>query len=111
MISPSPLPSPAGRGGSAGRGGPTVVIEPAGAHWEAGGAVRPVDQPLAWVGNDRLLLDDESRCGLRRRVLANRGDVPNQVAHVAEVYRRSNRVRFWMFERDGYWYLWIVWKE
>jgi hypothetical protein len=44
---------------------PTVLIEPAAPHWDEGAAMRPVDRPLAWVGDDRLLLDDVSRCGIK----------------------------------------------
>lgn len=74
--------------------------------------VRQADNPLAWVGDDRLLLNDRTAYGLRRKVYANKGDVPNQVLHLAKAYQEAGEatVHWWMFEDDGFHYLWIVWK-
>jgi len=75
--------------------------------------VRPVEKPLAWLGDDRLLLDDTSRFGLRRRVIARKGDMPHMVTHVRQAMDAAGKaeVRYWMFERDEFWFLWICWKE
>jgi hypothetical protein len=76
-------------------------------------AVRPVDRLLGWLGADRLLLDDVSRFGLRRRVLARKGEWIDIVTHIHQSVQAAKgaEVFYWMFERDEYFYLWIVWKE
>jgi hypothetical protein len=76
-------------------------------------SVRPVDQPLAWIGNDRLLLNDRTTTGLRRRVIACKDEMPYQVEHLCQAYREAGKAKVdsWMFEQDGFYYLWIVWKE
>lgn len=77
--------------------------------------VRPVDQPLAWVGTDRILLDDVSRFGLRRKVIARRGEPIDVDVWLEAVSRQSsidsNQLHCWLVERGEYWFLWIVWKE
>jgi len=88
--------------------------------------VRPVDKPIAWVGHDRILLDDVSVCGLRRKVVARKEDVPNTVGFLEAAFREADltpdpsperrgekpRVRWWLvYKSDGYFYLWIVWKK
>lgn len=76
-------------------------------------SVRPVEKPLAWLGSDRLLLDDTSRFGLRRRVIARKGEMMDIVTHIRQAMdaARGAEVYWWMFERDVFWFLWIVWKE
>lgn len=76
-------------------------------------AVREVNQPLAWLGSDRLLLDDTSRFGLRRRVIARKGEMMDMVRHISQAMdaARGAEVDWWMFERGEFWFLWIVWKE
>lgn len=74
--------------------------------------MRPVDRPLAWLGQDRLLLDDCIN-GMRRRVLAAKGDCPDMVSHLHQAYNAAGDadVDYWMAWRNGYCFLWIVWKE
>lgn len=74
----------------------------------------PVTNPLAWLGrDDRLLLDDTSRFGLRRRVIARKGTMMDVEAHIllAEKMARGAEVCGWLYELDDYFFLWIVWKE
>lgn len=76
-------------------------------------SLRPIDKPLAWVGDDRLLLNDKTIYGLRRKVLARKGEIPNMVGLLEVAYREAGnaRVHHWLFERDEFYLLWIVWKE
>jgi hypothetical protein len=78
-------------------------------------ALRPLDQPLAWVGGDRLLCDDTSPYGLRRLVYARKGECPDadSLLRVARWRAEGAPVHCWAVEdADGiYWYLWICWKE
>ena len=71
------------------------------------------DRPLEWHGDDRLLLNDKTEYGLRRRVFARKGDLPNIVTHVqlACITAGHKNVDFWWWSADGFGYLWIVWKE
>jgi hypothetical protein len=75
--------------------------------------VRPVDRPIAWVGSDRILLDDLTWSGLRRKVVACKGDVPNQVAWLLAAFgeARGAIVHWWLVERGEFMYLWMVWKK
>ena len=84
--------------------------------------LRPLDQPLAWVGADRILLDDVSRFGLRRKVIARKGgmmDVEAWLKVIGEQWRvnsdqsavSSEQLHCWLVERGEFWFLWIVWKE
>lgn len=77
------------------------------------GAVRPPDKPLAWVGPDRLLLDDKTVYGLRRKVIARKDDIPNQAAWLQAAYQQAGtaNVHWWLVQKDNFYYLWIVWKE
>ncbi|HEX2994760.1 MAG TPA: hypothetical protein VHP14_08050 [Anaerolineales bacterium] len=85
--------------------------------WTAGRstyAPRPVNRPLAWVAGDRILLDDVSPFGLHRWVIARKDECPDQVSFLLEAFKRAGNadVRWRLFWKDdGYWYLWIVWKE
>lgn len=76
-------------------------------------SLRPPDRPLAWMGEDRLLLDDRTRYGLRRKVYARKSDLPNMVIYLQAAFEQAGDadVRYWMVERDDFWYLWIVWKD
>jgi hypothetical protein len=59
------------------------------------------------------LLDDITRYGLRRWVVARRGEPP-EVTELLEIVAGITQalVYAWCVEQDdGYWYLWIVWKE
>jgi hypothetical protein len=75
-------------------------------------SLSPVDKPLAWIGSDRLLLNDVTIYGLRRKVLARKGDIPNMVGLLEVAYQeaRNAKVHHWLFDKDGFYYLWIVWK-
>lgn len=70
---------------------------------------------LAWVDEDRLLLKDRTRHGLHRRVIARKGESPNAEVWVAAVAIddkiERERITFRYAEHDGFWFLWIVWKE
>jgi len=76
--------------------------------------VRPVDQPIAWVGADRILLDDTSHFGLRRKVIARRGEPMDVDVWLGAVARQlsvtGEQLHCWLVERGEYWFLWIVWK-
>src|SRR5262245_1553864 len=76
--------------------------------------MRPVDRPLAWAGTDRVLLDDITVYGLRRFVVACKGDCPSEIAWLEQVARKAGEaeVKHWLvWKDDGYCYLWIIWKE
>lgn len=75
--------------------------------------VRSVDKPIAWLGNDRLLLDDKTRFGLRRRVFARKGEWVEYLTHLKQAMdmAKGADVFHWMFESGDFYYLWIVWKE
>lgn len=75
--------------------------------------VRSVDKPIAWLGSDRLLLDDTSRFGLRRRVFARKGEWVDYLTHLRQAVdmAKGAEVFHWMFERDDFYILWVVWKE
>ena len=77
-------------------------------------AVRPTDKPLAWVGPDRILLDDVTCHGLKRKVIARKDDWPDVMGFLAVAYKQAGDapVSWWLVQKpDQYWYLWIVWKE
>jgi hypothetical protein len=73
-----------------------------------------LQKPIAWVGEDkadRLLVDDTTRHGLRRMVVARKGE-PMEVSiwlSTAESEARGP-VDSWLVERDGFFLLWMVWK-
>ncbi len=75
-------------------------------------SVRPVNKPIAWVGADSILLDDVSRFGLRRKVIARKGGIPDMMAFVQAAFKLAGDadMRWWLVERNEYWFLWIVWK-
>ena len=75
--------------------------------------VRSVEKPIAWLGEDRLLLDDTTRFGLRRRVFARKGEWVDFLTHLKQAVdmARGADVFHWMFESGGFFFLWIVWKE
>ena len=76
-------------------------------------SLRQVEKPIAWLGKDRLLLDDTTRFGLRRRVFARKGEWVDFLTHIKQAVdmAKGADVFYWMFERDSFFYLWIVWKE
>lgn len=78
-------------------------------------ALAPLDKPLAWVGGDRLLLDDTSPYGLRRVVCARKGECPDveSLLKIARGRAQGAPVYAWAAEdNDGvYWYVWICWKD
>jgi len=74
--------------------------------------VRPVDRPLAWIGADRLLCDDVTPYGLHRQVVARKNEPPNVNDYLAAIQQKTNaEVHHWIVERDGFFCLWMVWKE
>jgi hypothetical protein len=71
-------------------------------------------KPIAWAGDDRLLLNDRSKYGLRRKVIARKSDwLANADAWIEGAEKEANgaEVLTWAFERDDFFYLWIIWKE
>lgn len=77
------------------------------------GKCRPIDQPLAWVGSDRILLNDRTPTGLHRWVIARKDDIPDQLTWLESAMEKARdaRVHWWLVERSDGNYLWIVWKE
>ena len=82
-------------------------------------SLRPMGEPLRWVGQDRVLLDDLTEYGLRRLVIARR-DEPPEVADLLEMTAGMTdaEVYAWCVKReltegkgDFVWFLWLVWKE
>ena len=75
-------------------------------------SVRSVDNPLAWIGSDRLLLDDVTVHGLRRQVIASK-DQPDVDVYLETIQQKcpDAKVSHWVIERDGFFFLWMVWKE
>lgn len=73
-------------------------------------------RPLAWIGMDkadRLLADDVTIFGLRRMVVARKDEPPNVSDYLMTAQAQTTgQVYAWcVLKEDGFWYLWIVWKE
>jgi hypothetical protein len=70
-------------------------------------------KPIAWAGDDRLLLNDCTPYGLRRKVIARKsGWLANDQAWIEGAEKEAGRpVMTFAFERDDFFYLWIVWKD
>lgn len=62
---------------------------------------------------DRLLADDVTPYGLHRLVVARRGEPPNVTDYLVTAQRRTtaNIYAWCVLKNDGFWYLWIVWKD
>ena len=75
-------------------------------------SVRSVDNPLAWIGSDRLLLDDVTVHGLHRQVIASK-DEPDVVVYLETIQQKcpDAKVSHWVIEKDEFCFLWMVWKE
>lgn len=76
-------------------------------------ACREFSNPLRWIGADRVLLDDVTEYGLRRLVIARR-DEPPDVADLLEMAGQMTQAEVYawcVLKEDGFWYLWMVWKE
>jgi hypothetical protein len=73
-------------------------------------AIRSVTEPLELLPNgDVLLADDITAFGMRRIVIARKYAPPNAEEYLA---RAAKQASAWCVPKeDGYWYLWIVWKE
>lgn len=76
-------------------------------------SVRSVVNPLARIGNDRLLLDDVTVHGLHRQVIARKFEPPDVDIYLATVRQKcpDAKVSTWMIEKDEFFFLWMVWKE
>ena len=79
-------------------------------------AIRPVSLPIAWVGPDkadRLLASDVTRYGLHRTVVARKGDLMDIEGWLGAVASeaRENEIESWLVEIEGFWILWMCWKE
>lgn len=62
---------------------------------------------------DRLLCDDVTIFDLRRMVVARKGEPPNVTDYLmtAQAQTKANIYAWCVLKDDGFWYLWIVWKE
>ena len=70
--------------------------------------------PIAWVGEDRILVNDTSRYGLRRKVIARKDammDVEMWLESTMQFEAKGKTVIGWLVEREGFFYLWLVWKD
>ena len=78
-----------------------------------GSPIHTVDNPLARIGGDRLLLDDVTRFGLHRQVIARRDEPPDVEVYLAAIRQKSPEadVSHWIVEKDEFFFLWMVWKE
>ena len=75
-----------------------------------------LQKPVAWVGDDkadRLLISDRTRYGLHRRVVARKGEEMNVEAWLQSVENESSasEIFHWLVEIDGFYFLWMVWKN
>jgi hypothetical protein len=75
-------------------------------------AIDPLS-PIAWAGDDRLLLNDCTPYGLRRKVIARKSDwLANAESWIEGAEKEAGKtVETFAFELDDFFYLWIVWKE
>ena len=75
--------------------------------------MRPPDQPIAWAGADRVLLDDTTSLGMRRKVIAHKDGIPHVVTWLQAAFEEAKdaRVHWWLVERGEFIYLWMVWKK
>jgi len=75
--------------------------------------IRTVDNPLARIGSDRLLLDDVTAYGLHRQVIARRDEPPDVEVYLAAIRQKSPEadVSHWIVEKNEFFFLWMVWKE
>lgn len=71
--------------------------------------------PIAWVGEDRLIVKDITRFGLHRRVIARKRVEPDVEAWLAVCENEANGAEVWgwlgKLEKEDFYVLWIVWKE
>ncbi len=73
-----------------------------------------VSKPIAWVRGDRLVVDDKTVYGLRRIVVARKGDLPELYDWLTMAQKQAGmkEVYFWLVMKDdGFGWLWLVWKE
>ncbi len=75
-----------------------------------------LQKPLAWVGvdkADRLLISDVTPSGLHRTVVARKSDVMDVETWMQAVQSeaRKNEVDGFLVEVDGFYILWLIWKE
>jgi hypothetical protein len=75
-----------------------------------------VHQPLAWFGEDRLVLKDCTPYGLHRRVIARKlgnGEIDVEVwLRATQADSAGRPVYGWLvYGEDLFSYLWLVWKE
>ncbi len=75
-----------------------------------------IHKPIAWVGadkSDRMLIADVTKYGLHRTVVARKDDVMDVEAWQQAVASEAmhNPVDGFLIEMDGFFILWLVWKE
>ncbi len=65
-----------------------------------------------WVRHDHVILDDTSRCGLRRKHIVRRGASPDAAAWLGIMPEgATHRFALRYFDGKGDGHLWIAWKE
>ncbi len=69
--------------------------------------------PIAWVGEDRLVLRDCTRYGLSRRVIARKSDEPDVYQWLVHCDKEANEAKIyhWIVDVEDFKVLWIVWKD
>jgi hypothetical protein len=71
--------------------------------------------PLFWVGEDRVLLNDTTKYGLRRVAVARKNVEPDVEAWLDYCAKKANGAEVWGWlvkrEKESFYLLWIVWKE
>jgi hypothetical protein len=71
--------------------------------------------PIAWVGEDRLLLKDRTSYGLNRRLIARKHVEPDVEAWLTACEKEANGAEIWgwlaKLVHEDFYVLWIVWKD
>lgn len=72
-----------------------------------------LQKPIAWIGSDRLVLDDVTKHGLHRLVIARKDGEPDFLAYYGMADKQSGGAEIMHFtsKRDGFGLLWFLWKE
>lgn len=72
-----------------------------------------LNKPVCWFGNDRLVLDDVTRHGLHRLVIARKDSAPDFAVYydVAVKQAKGSEIMHFESQRDGFGLLWFLWKE
>jgi len=76
-------------------------------------AVRDPNNPICWVGYDRLLLDDVTPTGLHRKVIARKDGKPDIRAWLQATRMQcpGAEIEHWSYEKGEFTIVWLVWKD